>query len=147
MSVYPTAWLEELTVGVQYALQDTPQARESLRIRTDRDRARDLLVLRITAGVLAERLPPERLHGVVTVPRWATWRDHLKDTWRGRWWFAWVVRRWPVRYIDEPVPVVVPVRSWWKYPHTPHILSHGQGYSALHVETDQAASPWDIPRA
>lgn len=107
-----------------------PMVEQSLTVESLVDRMTDRLVIRLRAEVLAERAPTQPVRGIVTVPRWATWRDQFKDAHRSRWWMAWWIRRHPVRYIDEPHHVTVPIHQWWTYPHIPHVIPGG-GYSVL----------------
>ena len=146
--------LQLLQVGVSTRLsieqlQAMPQAAGSLRAEVYRDRMdylTDGVTLRLRTAILAEQLPTERVAGVVTVPRWASPWQHAKDRWRDRWWLAWWVRRHPVNYVNEPVHVTVPVRAWWAYPHTPHVIAPGMGYSVLKTQTEPAEWPrWADP--
>lgn len=82
----------------------------------------DKLVVQLRARVLAEQLPPQAITRVIRVvqedPRHATWWDHLKATYRGRWWWpAWLST---VRTVQTKVAiyrtVAVEVRPHWAYP-------------------------------
>jgi hypothetical protein len=107
-----------------------------------RDYLRDRIYYTLRHDLLAERLPTRTLRFTPTHPRWATWWDHLKATYRMRWWAAWWVRRHPPRHVDEPVPVVVDVQAAWTYPHAP--VPGGLGYSVLKVDTP--TTYWGYPR-
>lgn len=111
------------------------QLERTLTLTRWQDRLAQRFAFRLRAEVLAEQLPPQDLHGWVTTPRWATWRDHLKDTHRHRWWMRWWLKRHPIRYIDEPHLAHIDVQTWWKYPHTPYTILPHQGYSTVHTET------------
>lgn len=128
----PPLTLHPLKFAVHRPIPES--VRQTAQMEQMYDTVRDSLVLKMSATVMAEQLPDQTLRGEVTAPRWATWWDHLKDTYRDRWWFAWVVRRWPVRYIDVPHQVHVPLQSWWTYPDTPHLYHSGMGYSVLRVQ-------------
>lgn len=138
----PTRILERLRFGLR---EDVPYEQLERTLTLDRwqDFIADRFVLRLRTEVLAERLPDQDLHGYVTTPRWATWRDHLKDTYRTRWWMRWWVRHHPVRYVDEPHLAHINVQAWWKYPHTPLTILPGQGYSTIHTETGPVS--WGLP--
>lgn len=109
------------------------------------DHIADRLTIRLKGHLLAERLPPQNVHHVwngeheftltTTVPRHATWWDMFKDTYRTRWWLRALVRRRPVRYVDQPVSqrqtrrcahnVTVEVGAAWTYPQAPTALRGG----------------------
>lgn len=91
------------------------------------DRVADRMVAEVRRDVLAERLPTQSLRVVGDVPRHASWWDHLKATYRGRWW-------WPralsvVRYTADPAIVsYVDVRTYWAYPEAPARLLGEPGF-------------------
>ncbi|MGC4886723.1 hypothetical protein [Micromonospora sp. DT227] len=82
----------------------------------------DGMRMTLSMSVLAEQLPTERVRGhrreVIQTARFATWWDHWKATYRGRWWMRW--RRWSVRQlVDEhelEATAVVDLRRYWTYP-------------------------------
>lgn len=130
----PQVTLETLTLGRSDTV-DLPQSmRTSGRADVYTDRAADRLILQVRADVYAERLPSQTYHAVVDDPRWATWWDHLKATYRDRWWARAAVRRWPPRHVLTPVPVTVDVAARWKYPDTP-VYREGLGRPVVWTET------------
>jgi hypothetical protein len=98
------------------------------------DRETERLVMTLHADVYAERLPSQQHRITVTDPRWATWWDHLKATYRHRWWAQWWVRRYPPRTVDTPITATFNVRAAWRYPDTPH-LRPGLGTPVLWTAT------------
>jgi len=77
----------------------------------------DRVGMRITAEVLAERLPPRTLTVRLTDPRWATWWDHLKATGKQKWWgWWWIGRLRPPRTVDTIVTGNIRIDTWWSYP-------------------------------
>lgn len=76
----------------------------------------------LRAGLLADKLPPQRVtHRVndthtVTFPR--TWWDHFKAAYRRRWWMRW--RDWHVEHEQHHYTcdhkVVVDIEGHWTYP-------------------------------
>lgn len=109
--------------------------------------SRDLM-LDVQARVLAEQLPPQEItHHVrvwTTDPRHATWWDHFKATYRGRWWMGW--HRWEIRYVDTPVwldrRVTVAVRDHWTYPRATVGLPPSLGSPVLVTMWDAADEAW-----
>lgn len=109
------------------------------------DHIADRLTVRLKGKLLAEVLPPTHVHHVwhgthhfdlqTTAPRHATWWDFFKDTYRSRWWAGWLVRRRPVRYVEQPVTfredrtcahdVQVDVGAAWTYPQAPAAFRAG----------------------
>ena len=82
----------------------------------------DAMRLTLAMDVLAEKLPAEQVRKhrreVIHTARFATWWDHWKATYRGRWWMRW--RRWSVRQlVDEhelEATAVVDLQRYWTYP-------------------------------
>lgn len=95
-------------------------SRDSVTLEEDVDFERDLVLQRLVAEVLAERLPDERVVESVVeeMLRPATWVDHFKLRFAGRWWVRWWVRWWPVRLVEVPhrLTVVVDLQRWRKFP-------------------------------
>ncbi len=109
----------------------------------------DLMVHELSVDVLSDRLPPAEIHhtvrakqtvtvdGTVTYDRFATWWDHYKATYRGRWWMRW--RRWNVRTVKEAHPytvtrdirckhhVTVDLERYRTYPHATVALPESFG--------------------
>lgn len=112
-------YLEVLTLGRTAALDLPAAMRTSGRFDMHINHATDKLIMRVRSDVAAEKLPPQTFTTVVDDPRWATWWDHLKATYRDRWWARAAVRRWPPRTVGTLVPVTVDVAAWWKFPDTP----------------------------
>jgi hypothetical protein len=127
--------LERLKLGMS---AEMPQVSQTLNLTLDPNYATDRLAARLTAFILAERLPPQRLRGEVQDMRWATWYDHLKATVQDRWWAAAYVRRWPPRAVEVPIRVSVPVQGWWTYPHAPYVI--GAGSPVLIFDTGEPVS-------
>jgi hypothetical protein len=125
-------------------VQPEPYA-TAVRAAVTADHVGERLTARLTAHILAETLPPQHVTHVwrgtheftltTTVPRHASWWDMFKDTYRSRWWMRTLVRRRPVRYIDQPVSqrhtrrcthnVTVDVGAAWTYPQAPTALTNG----------------------
>jgi len=82
----------------------------------------DDLTVQLRSFVLAHQLPPETItqtiSGTTQDGRHATWWDHFKATYRGRWWMRW--RGWQINYRLVDVPyfhtVQVVVRGHWSFP-------------------------------
>lgn len=84
----------------------------------------DRMVLTLHQDVLAEKLPPQSFIHRTTIVRHASWWEHLKATYRGRWW--WPSRLSRLRYVEEPVAVRVVVRDHWKFPEQTAIRDLGR---------------------
>jgi hypothetical protein len=116
-----TLLLEKLRLG--WSVRETFEHREHRRFDARQD-----LEHTLTCDVLSERLPPEtvtrteRQHVTVDAPRWATWWDHAKATYAGRWWAAWYVRRRPPQTVTVPATgwvtatATVNLERFWTYP-------------------------------
>lgn len=74
----------------------------------------DKMVAELRTTVLAEKLPPQHVRHVSMEPRHASWWDHLKATYRGRWW--WPAALGHVSYVDVPVVTYLHIRDHWAYP-------------------------------
>lgn len=141
------------------------ESMQRLTLTTREDYIADRLVAQLRTAVLAEHLPPQQVtvevdydhpaaggRGVTTDPRFATWWDMFKATYRARWWMRW--RSWPVRTVDTPVRylhtepvrcrhlVSVSLLDHWLYPQCDRVLP-GEEYGAavLHVGHDGRAEP------
>ncbi len=112
------------------------------------------MVLELRARVLAEQLPPQTIRHTVRVtvddPRFATWWDAFKATYRERWWMRW--RSWEIRHVKTPVAVerqvVVNVRDHWTYPRAAIQLPESQWGRPVMVATCDAVdfwTDWDRP--
>lgn len=128
--------LQEIKVAIGRRVAD--EQLRTLNIAAYRDHFADATVVQLRRKVAAEELPPTSYLVVLQDPRWATWWDFFKATYRDRWWLAWLVRRHPARTIDVAVRGTVNVRSWWTYPDTPHLVPPGLGYSILKTTTTTA---------
>lgn len=110
--------LDQLKVGITEAVG--PTFAQSVRIQTRHDPMLDRMVCRLTAQVLAEKLPPRSVSETVTVtwPQWATWRDHFKATHAARWWMRWWARRRPARTVEgsRKATVTVDLQRYITYP-------------------------------
>lgn len=138
------ARLERIRLAVQ---QQVPgELATGLRYEQFQDVMTDTLVQRLVVDVLAEQLPPHKLDDrqSFTVPRFATWRDHLYATYGGRWWARWM----PVpRFVDEPHTHVLTttVRDRWTYPFATTVAPGGPfGHVVLKSSADPfgAVRPW-----
>lgn len=74
----------------------------------------DRMVVELRTSILAEKLPPQHVRHVSMEPRHASWWDHLKATYRGRWWWPAALSR--VSYVDVPVVTFLRIRDHWAYP-------------------------------
>lgn len=78
------------------------------------------LMVKLETQVLTDRLPPVQVTEslVVEFQRPATWWEHLKDTYRGRWWMRRLVRRRPPRFevVKRTAEVTVDLRRFRTYP-------------------------------
>lgn len=120
----------------------------SLRLDEQQDMISGHLVQRLVVDVLAEKLPPHKLDDrqAFTVPRFATWRDHLYATYRGRWWARWMPAP---RFVDEPHAHVlaVTIRDRWTYPSATTVAPGGLfGHVVLKSSADPLGGvrPWSI---
>lgn len=104
-------------------------------------RQADAMLVKLVAQILGHREPPHHVPALVTVPRWASPWQHLKARWADRWWFAWVVRRWPVRYVDETIHATATLQASTLYPHT-HIDIPELGASVVYHEPPEVNDPW-----
>lgn len=137
--------LHALTVGVRGTLDASRlhHVAGTVDLSTRLDRVAERLAMRLKADVLAEQLPPQTIRHTVTaveeLPHWATWWDHAKATYAGRWWARWWVRRHPAAVTWHPVRAVrtveVEVRAAWKFPHAPHIPTE-LGRAVLYTTTE-----------
>ncbi len=104
-----------------------------------RDPVADRIVATVRAKLYAEKLPTQSYVVCTPDPRWATWWDHLKATYRDRWWAAAYVRRWPPRTIETTVRTVVNVRSMWVFPDAPY--ARDMGAPMMWTTTDHGTYP------
>lgn len=82
------------------------------------------LVAQLTAHVLADKLPPERLERSETVTLdvpatwWQAWKAEHPRLWRG-----WLAERWPVRMIthERTARLVVDLTRYVTYPEQHHL--------------------------
>lgn len=143
-----------LRVGVTTHLDDMRYLRDTMTADVRRDYTVDRAVMHIRGYVLTEQLPTQTARDVWSGnhvfeldiaqpdPRWATWWDQWKDTYRHRWWAAWWIRHHPPRYTTTTVrlrdthvrscrhELAVDVRDHWVYPYA-SIVPPEFGYSVL----------------
>lgn len=138
-SMFTQVHIERLRVGVRQRI--SRQVAESMRLETFQDMITNDLVAAMMAELLAERLPPEHVDHTITfdAPRFATWREHFRATYRERWWGRLLRLRAP-RYIDEPIShtVRVDVRSHWTYPQATTVLP-GRDFGHVVLRADTSA--------
>ncbi len=111
--------MEELRIGMR--TMDPPLGYYAS-ARTELVRHIEQMAWELRVHVLSERLDEIRVADSRTEDheciRFATWFDHWKATYRGRWWMRW--RRWTVRYNIEHHPITVRVAAdltrYWTYP-------------------------------
>ncbi len=95
------------------------------------------MMLELATYLLTEKLGEKRIVERRVVDheclRFASWWDHWKATYRGRWWMRW--RRWEVRYNIEHQPiearVEVDMTKYWTFPEAdivPAALGAPLGY-------------------
>lgn len=128
--------LDWLKVGAQASLPR--HLVDSLDFSVERDRMRDMLTARITAQLLAERLPTEHIETTVSpaVPVPATWWQHWKAE-HPRVWRGWLARRWPVRTRDITMTATlrVDLTRYWTYPRQSMVsASFGEPVRAMVYE-------------
>lgn len=119
---YRTVALERLAYAVRQAIGAELVSAGIAAPEVILEREAHRLVVQLRGHVLAERLPPQQVtadySGEVEVARYATWWDHYKATFRGRWRMSW--RRWGIRYRWCRYPyrgvAKVAVRTYWTYP-------------------------------
>lgn len=105
----------------------------------------DNIVISLAAKIITETLPPQQITDTVTDPRWATWWDHLKATYRDRWWiaypldFGWIK---PPRAVDTPITVTVPVAAHWTYPHASVWIPPEFGTAVMYATSEQPYAGW-----
>ena len=124
---------------------------ESLNVRTYRDMVTQDLIVDLEAALLSEKLPPKtvELEATVTVPRFASWFQQLRATYRQRRWFGWLFgRRRPIRFVDEQHTLrsTVELRAMWTYPNASMVLpGRDFGHAVLNVPPPNMttrAFPW-----
>lgn len=82
----------------------------------------DPMFAELSTTVLSEQLPTERVtqrrREEVETARFASWWDHWKATYRGRWWMRW--RRWSVRQLVDTHEIeavaAVHLDRFWTFP-------------------------------
>lgn len=135
-------------MNVRYRTRVPQAVLDTGRVTVDRDSDAFLLdhvVVTLSAKILAEKLPPQQITDTVTGPRWATWWDHLKATYRDRWWiwyptdFGWIK---PARTVQTPIAVTVPVLANWTYPNASLRISDSFGSAVLYTTTERPYLGW-----
>lgn len=128
--------LELLPVAIRHSLRDYGLVGVAERLRLTY--LVEDMTYELSTQLLAERLPPQYIHhtvreqqtvtgsGTVSDLHFATWFDHFKATYAGRWWMRW--RMWTVRERQVVVPyayqheltcthrVRISVQDFWTYP-------------------------------
>jgi hypothetical protein len=141
--IMPAATVDVLRVKVNQRIGRV--AADHMRVETLRDMVTGDLVAELQTALLAEQLPPETvlLEQEITTPRFASWWQHLRATYRERRWWGWLLgRRRPIRMVDEPhtLRAVVELRSWWTYPNASMVLPGDRfGPPVLHVDRPSPA--------
>ncbi|GAA3751839.1 hypothetical protein [Micromonospora maritima] len=121
-------WLTERTGHMivldemRYAYRQYPDLGEFSRGRLDLRQLLDPMMFELSTAVLSERLPTERVTRTrreqIETARFATWWDHFKATYRGRWWMRW--RRWAVRQLVDTHEIeavaAVDLDRHWTFP-------------------------------
>lgn len=136
--IMPAATVDVLRVKVQRRVGRV--AADQLSVATLRDVITNDLVADLETALLAEALPPETvlLEQEITTPRFASWWQQLRATYRERRWWGWLLgRRRPIRMVDEPhtLRAMVELRSWWTYPNASIVLpGRDFGPPVLHVD-------------
>lgn len=134
---FPIGRTITLDVATRGETSHLPQAVRNGDLIIVPDHLADRLIARLTARMVAERLPSQEQTFVVDDPRWATWWDHLKASVRGRWWAQAYVRRHPPRTVLTTVRCRFDVRAQWLFPDTP-VPRPGLGRPVLYTTTE----PW-----
>lgn len=138
---YDTAILEWLRVGVAQAVGAEFAA--SLKFETLRDEVCGQIIHRLSAQVLADQLPPERVERTETVTFeapatwWQAWKAEHPTVWRG-----WLARRWPVRMREEKRTAILTVdlRRYWTYPEQRFVRA--EFGRPVRVATFDASARW-----
>lgn len=131
--------LERSVIGRRMALGRW--SRGTLRVdESYNDQLRDVL-LSVEAEVLRQVLPPVQVSetAVMEVFRPATWVDHFKLAYAGRWWMRWWVRRWKPHLVVVPhrLTVVVDLQQWRQFPMANHDpADYGGRLGAPHIRTE-----------
>lgn len=95
--------LESLPVGLTTGLDFGPYSRERLRMEIHSRLDPHMLALTLSTELLAmvkrDEIQEHHEDVIVVTAAFATWWDHFKATYRGRWWMRW--RRWTIRYTES----------------------------------------------
>jgi hypothetical protein len=141
--------LDAMRVGIRmdpmYALHGRRVGSYSAR-EMELSRIIEPMMLDLSTYLLTEKLGEERIVEERVVDheciRFASWYDHWKATYRGRWWMRW--RRWEVRYNIEHHPIKarieVDMTKHWTFPEAdivPAELGSPMGYI-----TNTRSRPW-----
>jgi hypothetical protein len=91
-------YLEAMQFGVRHRIGEFALSRMRYEIYPEVDPSG--MVHHLTTEILAKSTGPrvytDRQTASVELVRFASWRDHFKATYRGRWWMRW--RSWNIRY-------------------------------------------------
>jgi hypothetical protein len=89
------------------------------------------MVVRLTADILAEKLPPERVERskTVTLDFPASSWQHFKQEHSESWWLRWLVRRRPVRVqaLEQTVTLVVDLEKYRTFPQCNYVFPQDLG--------------------
>jgi hypothetical protein len=123
-SSYDTIQLDRLEVGFRQRLG--AHTLESMRLEHHEDRLTLDLIRSVTAEVLAEKLPPERVERSQTfgIDFPASPFQHWKQKHATRWWLRRFVRRWPVRTerLTREARLTVNLERYRTYPEANYVL-------------------------
>lgn len=133
---------EWLKVGVTNAV--SAELAASLKFETLRDEVCDQIIYRLTAQVLADQLPPERVErsssATFDVPAswWQAWKAEHPGLWRG-----WLRRRWPALTAEHTrtMTLSVDLRRYRVYPEQTAVLPQYFGRPVL-VATSDTSVRW-----
>jgi hypothetical protein len=126
---YEALALQRLRIGLEQRIG--AQVIESLELHQVEDIFTRSIVTRLTADVLAEKLPPEKIERSKTValdfPA-SSWQ-HFKQEHSESWWLRWLVRRWPVRIqqLEQTVTLTVDLERYRTFPQCNYVFPKDLG--------------------
>lgn len=137
-----TIFLERLKVGCQQVIPRGILDSMQLSIEPTANFLVDGMVMRLKAELLAEKLPPERLANSkrVTWTTPATWWDHLKETYAGKWWTRWMKAPRTIEH-SKLAEFNIELQRYWVYPDA-RPLPRDQFGSPVRVCTVTESSWW-----
>lgn len=136
--------MDALTSSIRYAVAGSELARNNVHLRHWWDPIAQTMVLELQAGLLAERLPPERIEAgeifIFPVPA-SPWQQ-FKALHGTAWWLRWLVRRRPPRIIEHTFrgELTVDLRRWHAYPKATMPDQAGFGTPVRVSEWDRRAT-------